>query len=249
MKRKNFLMVFSAAFFIALLAVATAPAAASPTNNWGVDEGTTLTYKAEETVNDHSTVYEFEITVVTIADTDADNLDDLFWTGKMKLDGADWGVDDDGISGSDFYTYGAILWPYSTFSLEPILPIDDDGPVPGAQGLDWTAAKTAIEALAPGTYDSVDVTEDGDMFKVEIEDHGSDSWGDWDRAKTVEWDSAKGTLESFTDEYAYEDAGITETIEVTKGSIGGGLPVSTNVIAIAALGLAVLALLMILIKK
>jgi len=248
MKRKNFLMVFSAAFFIALLAVAIAPTNASPTNNWGVSEGDTLTYKAEETSGDHSAVYEFELTVVTIDDWDADDLDDLFYTGKFKLDGADYGVLSDRLPGDDLYDYTDILWPYATFSLDPIVPIDDDGTVPGAQGLDWADAKTALEALAPATYDSVDVTEDGDMFKIELEDHGSGTWGDWDRTKTVEWDSAKGTLESFMDEYVYSDIDLTETVEVTKGSIDGG-PVSPLILAGAALGLAVLALLIVLVKK
>ena len=59
MKRKNFLIIFSAAFIIALLAVAVAPTNASPTNNWGVDEGTTLTYNFEATYGDHSTVCEY----------------------------------------------------------------------------------------------------------------------------------------------------------------------------------------------
>ena len=246
MKRKNFLIVFSAVFFIALLAVATAPTAASPTNNWGVEEGDTLTYKEEDTFGDHSTVYEYEVTVVKIADLDAptDDLDDLFYTEKTKLEGSEWGIGDGRLSGASLYDAGDIIAPDYPY----ILPIEDAGP--GVQGLDWADAKSDIEAWETMLiYDRADVTEDGDMFKVELEDHGTYSdWGDWVETLTVEWDKSKGTLESFLLETVYDDVGLTEKYEITKGSIDGGL-VSPMILAGAALGLAVLALLIVLIKK
>lgn len=247
MRRKNFLLVFSAAFFIALLAVATAPTTAAPTNNWGVEADTTLTYKMEETYGDHSSVAEYEVTVVTVKDTTTggDDLDDLLFTWQVTYDGIEPEAGDGRIPGTVAYDYWDIIGPDYPF----ILPIDDQGPA--VQGLDWADAKTDIENLEdpPYDYDKATVTEDGDKFKVEIETHGEVlHWGDFEETATIEWDTSKGTLESYSYEIVYEDAGITETEEISKGSIDGGL-VSPMILAGAALGLAVLALLIVLVKK
>ncbi|MEX2719809.1 MAG: hypothetical protein Q6362_000110 [Candidatus Wukongarchaeota archaeon] len=251
MRRKNFLLAFSAAFFIALLAVATAPTTAAPTNNWGVEADTTLNYKIEWADGDHSTTYGYEITVVNIEDLSSptDDLDDLFYTWQENVDGISSNEGDGRLSGASLYDAGDIMAPNLPF----ILPIDDAGTVPGAQGLDWADAKTVIENLEdpPWDYDKAVVTEDGDMYKVELEYHGDQAgYGDYKATETIEWDTSKGTLESYSYEWVWEDAGYTETTEISKGGVSEGfLEGNAPIIAIAALGIGVLALLMILIKK
>lgn len=252
MKRKDFLIVFSAVFFIALLAVATAPTRASPTNNWGVDEGTTLTYTIEETRGNHETtgVFEIEITAVEDLDSPGDDLDDIFFTYKVSLKGIDWEVQFGQLSGNDLFDYSDVLNPHIPSispPLLPVLPIDDDGP--GVQGLDWTVAKSDIEALIG--YDDITVTEDGDMFKVELVQSGTlTDLGDIEGTQIVEWDKSKGTLESYLYETVFIDAGTTRKTEITKGEPSlNFVTENVDIIALGALGVGVLALLVAIIKK
>jgi hypothetical protein len=247
MKRKKSLIVFSTALLLVLLAVSTTSTSAALTNNWGVDEGTTLNYTIEESFGDHKESYDLEVTIVTVADVGipVDDLADLFYTYESRSeDGIVTDADNGKVLGSDTYNYNDILSPLLYLEI-PVLPVADDG---GA-GLNWDQ-KTTIET-ALSTWDEVTVTESADTFKVVGEftlDHPA--WGNQVFSKEVEWDKSEGVLKYYLEESEYTEADITEKIEVSEGELSEGfLEGNAPVIAAAALGLAFLAFLMVLVKK
>jgi hypothetical protein len=241
MKRKNFLIVFSAAFLLVLFAVSATSTNAALTNNWGVEEGTTLNYTMEETYGDHKVTYGVEISIVTVADLDnpADDIADLFYTLEVKsedgevLEAYSDKIKDTGFSG--FY----LLYPLS-FDIT-VVPVDADG---GA-GLNWAAAKTNIEGMG------YTVTESGNMFEIEGETTSVDTtWGNVTETLEIDWDQSEGVLKYYLEKSEYTDADITEKIELTEGELSEGfLEGNAPIIAVAALGLAFLAFLMVLVKK
>jgi hypothetical protein len=245
MKRKKSLIVFSTTLLLVLLAVSLTSTSAALTNNWGVDEGTTLNYTIEETYGDHKESNGFEVTIETVADLDtpSDDLADLFYTYESRSeDGEVMSAGKGTLSGNTIYSFLGLIFPFSL----PIFvyPVSADG---GA-GFDWSTAKTGIESL--GGYDEITVTESGDTFKAVLTYSADAAWGSLSKTIEAEWDKGEGVLKYYLEEYDYDEVDMTDKTEITEGELSEGfLEGNAPIIAAAALGLAFLAFLMVLVKK
>ena len=261
MKRK---IVFPALFCLALLlmlGLSTVSTQAQPEINiWGVSEGDTETYvetSEYKGTGSGKEVITYDIKIVKIDDFDLDNITDLVFTFEVE-DGA----------GATLFL-GTFLFPGDTVYDEDDL-IDADILVPVAWveatpsqladgGLNWTAAIEAINTATTGPLVDYNATVDDDKLTIETATdrphlyiNGTDPTyaSDYDVEETIKYNMKTGLLEEYTSVTTYNESyGLIIEEKITKGGPGIMDTLADNAIAIAAVGVAVLVLLIVLIKK
>ncbi|MFX0163625.1 MAG: hypothetical protein ACFE68_09935 [Candidatus Hodarchaeota archaeon] len=246
------------------------------TNNiWGVETGDELTYTVKDELQGTASaedeyIYNFDILRVEDwlynGSPGEDNITDLTWILKIKSDNVLYVEMKVWVSGIYPFDEDSLTLEVRTglSILMFFVPIDYVPTDPPTQivdgGLNWTAAEEAINTAQESDYfTDFNMTTDGDNVKIVTTDdrdhlhvNGTDFfyYADYDQDMEFEWDKSTGLLQKAIITKTYnESLGLVEKTTITKGEKGILDSLSDNAIPIAALGLAFLALLIVIIKK
>ena len=267
MRKKKFFVPLLIGFMMIFLVSSGVPVQAQTTNVWGLEEGDTYTYtytyKYSGTGSgEGKSVYNYEIQ--RVEDWNNNNITDMAFTvEEIEEGGATW-ISRGMVMGSNNFDEVNLVEDIDSFTGIPdvFLPVDWVEATPSQLvdgGLNWTAAIEAINTAVVSPLVDYNATVDDDKVTVETATdrphlyiNGTEAavGADYDVEQKTVWDKEKGILEEYSWTKTYnESLGLVIEKTVEKGGPGIMDTISDNAIAIAGLALAVLALLLIILKR